>query len=798
MAYIGDIKNTNNIQQNPTFGVKKKNKKITPEKVAQNKADAKELEEKYLDKKEGFVATACDKIKCMTALGKNSDIARLKIEQLKKGKISKKGAENYLKQNQYNHKDETEIVTDLMSGAAALGVYTALKKAQIVEKTTLGNNNQKMTTALLVGASILTGAVVKPILKAINKIGMDKETRKKEKSLGKDIITGAINGVLAPVSVVKGILIGVPTVLVANSAVRYATIEKDDKNLRDFLYQQKEDLGLKALAAGTVLVGSHFSHKNISNWQEDAADALKKASKLKTASEKNLASFMELEETLGLMNNDEVVNILKSDLSPQAKMAKLEEKNIFYAKYLQTIPEKGPGSFDEQLKPENIDKMVKRQLPADVSPEIASSYRKRLVANISAQKAIVEKCKAECPPSRTMSEAIEEIEKAFGRKYLLLGDKALGCGSVAESYLAKNLETDKKVVIKINKKTASLEKFNKDKEKALQILKKRNLSEKEYNRYKGLIDGLYGAWDEEVDLSKEFNSASKLASSVKKCKSVKPIEVKNNIFVMEVAEGGSLQGIEKYMKENNIVLSDEEKLKFIKKYQKLVAEQLVDIPLDGNKVIHADPHSGNIMADPTNLDSPFTFIDSGNVIERKTLKDAVDDTLNFVDILTGNTDGIARYVLKGAKTQDEVLSGKEMEKAQKYLSSQLKKKLFSGSKKPDSVEEVMSLCNKIAKNKDITLAPEQANYIKAQATHSSNISKIAQEFGIDDKQLKYEQNSLILKKAVKALKNVYPKADKETQSAISERLKYIFSEDGRKAAMTYLGTSCNLDSLNRA
>lgn len=792
MQFIGEMQNTNNIQQNPTFGVQKKKKttkKLSRAQIEKNKNDAKELEQEYLIKKEGFVATACDKIKTMTALGKNSDIAKLKVEQLKKGQISKKNAESYLKQYQYNHKDETEMVTDLLAGGAALAVYTSLKKSQIIEQSTKGKN-ETFTTAVLVGVSILTGAVVKPILKALNSIGMDKDTRKKNQRIGKDIITGGIDGALAPLTVAKSLLLGIPAALGVNTVSRYLTIDKDDKTLSDFASQQIENFGLKAIAAGAVIAGSVASSQSIKNFKEEYKTAIKHADKLKYSDERGRASFVEVESVLGLMDDPEVKKVLEDKtLTPTQKMAELEKINIFYPKYLQTM---NVDMYDEEMKPENINKYLNAHLTKDADVSVRNKMRTDRLASLQAQKEVVHDCKAECPVSRTFEDAIKEVETVYGKKYLLMKGKALGCGSIAESYLATESETGNKVVIKMLKKGVTAERFEKDRESALKRLQSSNLSEKDKTRYKSVINGLYDGWIKEVNLRNEFDATGKLAVSVKAAKGVRPIDVKDNIFVMDLAEGGAMQDINKYMSDRNIVLTEEEKQGLINQYQKIVAEQLVNIPSSGYKIIHGDPHDANILVNPANKQSSFTFIDAGNVIERKNMRDCVDDALNYIDVLTGNVEGISQYVLKGAKTfNDTAIDEKKLTDIQKYMTRELKKKLFNGSKKPESVVEVMSVANRIAKNKNIKLDEQQSHYIKAQATHSSNMAHLAEGFGYTQEEVQCAQNRAILDEAISSLRRVYSSVDSDTQSAIKSRLNYVYSQEGRKQAMTYLGSNCN-------
>ena len=78
--------------------------------------------------------------------------------------------------------------------------------------------------------------------------------------------------------------------------------------------------------------------------------------------------------------------------------------------------------------------------------------------------------KSNCPSSRTVKEAQNHIKNTFGNKYTILGEKPLGVGTVAESYLAKDNNTGKEVVIKMTKKWVSPEKLQNDKQKMLDTI----------------------------------------------------------------------------------------------------------------------------------------------------------------------------------------------------------------------------------------------------------------------------------------------------------------------------------------
>lgn len=76
-------------------------------------------------------------------------------------------------------------------------------------------------------------------------------------------------------------------------------------------------------------------------------------------------------------------------------------------------------------------------------------------------------------------------------------------------------------------------------------------------------------------------------------------------------------------------------------------EQLLSVPKKGQKVMHADPHAGNIFVDLKNKSKPFTFIDTGNVM-RYTPEGAIQNVTSHIDYLIGNSKAISKRLLKDA------------------------------------------------------------------------------------------------------------------------------------------------------
>ena len=100
------------------------------------------------------------------------------------------------------------------------------------------------------------------------------------------------------------------------------------------------------------------------------------------------------------------------------------------------------------------------------------------------------KYKSSCPPSRTVKEAQKYVAETYGKRFTLKGDKPLGVGTIAETFLAKDNETGNDVVIKMVKKWVSLDKLKKDKESMLKSLErmKDKIKPDEYDYQRKLVD----------------------------------------------------------------------------------------------------------------------------------------------------------------------------------------------------------------------------------------------------------------------------------------------------------------------
>ena len=223
--------------------------------------------------------------------------------------------------------------------------------------------------------------------------------------------------------------------------------------------------------------------------------------------------------------------IFSENKSTENNALSQSEKNIFLPKFLQTIPENALKIFG-----------------------IHEIEYMGMKINLDEISTIITRFKSDCPQSRTVKEAQEFISKTYGDKYTIINDKALGVGTVAETFLAKDNNTGKEVVLKFLKKGMSLEKIEKDRTEFINLIKAQKDSDSDSEKTNFLIrkiNTLYDAWAKETDLSKEMEATEILGRNAKHYHAVKPIEVKNNIYVMEKAPGIQFnQFIDQMLKEN--------------------------------------------------------------------------------------------------------------------------------------------------------------------------------------------------------------------------------------------------------
>ncbi len=740
-------------------------------------------------KNNGLIEKLYNKIKNLTGLGVGSKKVEKVIADSKTGKASQKDVLDIMHKYHTSQENSAQLFGDAASVTAGGITYFVLRrKAKMLNSTAvlnknitklaekfgistklaenlinLGKSNKKLM-GLVLGASALTAGYTKFWLLKFNRAGskefivdenaygkkktrnsyqkylakQEKKDLKKEriKTNFKNFVSGMINGLMFPAFALGGI-IGAPLYLVGNSLNRYFVANKTDKkkSFGGYIDNLKTDgviIGAATAAAAVPLVKKGNFIKVFDENLKKATDKLEKAT-LKAPDYAGKSTYENLQDVL--FSNKAVRDIIyDSRISVEDKIKKLTDENIFAVKF--------------------------KQISND-GTELTKALREN------------------CPPSRTLDEAKQYITNALGSGYEV--KKLLGVGTVAETYLAKSPD-GKEVCIKIIKNGIDENKILKDKEKFINIVKNsKDYTEDEKNFLLKNIEDLASGISKEIDLKNELEAANKLVPYTKVANVVKPIEVKNGVYIMEKANGISLESlvelnsaklykealqddkkslnfleparvsklgqlirskntkeekieaIDQYIKRieartpefGDISLSKKDVDNLINEYMKVLTEQFVKVEKNG-KAIHADIHPGNIFIDinalkKKNKNKIFTLIDTGNVVEQN-----LEQSLRAVNLTSytkrANVKDLTDYLLEGAKLPQ----GMTKEEAVKKISEELKKSFFDTETKLNTVtnDSILTLGSNIMRKYNIIPGDTQLNLNKAKQSASNSLDHL--------------------------------------------------------------------------
>lgn len=813
----------------PAFQKQKKHAQIV-DKTPQDKLDR-------IYRSQGLVGKLFDKIGGFLGVG----LSKKKLQQeIKKGNsadIDKKLDKYYNQQE-----NSTELTIDLATGFLAAGAFRLARKINTYSHLYVKNMKFEKASMLLgLGISAITGLIIKPLLKGVNNIGTKKEDRKRERTIGRDMLTGLMDGVTAPIAYLHKF--GIIAAAGINSVQRYAFNKKVDKTkpknsfgehlsnswvakgtaiglagLSVFKFHKRIDVLEKAIIKSkknvenievfetkmplSELIDLSKAHLKDTKTQQDLIETTRKGffskfyltitkpfrknvTKLNRVRKRDIAELAAkptkriLFMNKHLIKEKEMMNIMRE----------IEQYNIFYPKMIQSLPSNLKMLFDVAV---GEGKDIKNYFGTAESIAKEKSWIVRRLRKFGNKRAsyladegitsiseLLNKYKSACPSSRTMKEAQAHISQTFGKQYTLKGNQPIGVGTIAESYLAKDNETGKEVVIKVVKKWATPEKLNNDKTKMLKALErvKHQMKPDEYDYQVKLVDELYTAWSKELDLGLEAKAAETLGKYAQNYNTVAPLAVKNNIFVMEKANGVQFDKFAEYLEKNNIQLSPDDASELLIKYMKVFFEQLLSVPKKGQKVLHADPHAGNIFIDINNKAKPFTFIDTGNVM-RFTPEEAIQNVASHIDYLIGNSKTISQRLLKGAILPKDMTEAQAVE----LLSKHLDDTFFSGKYKIRTSDPFSAINNEsmeFMKNHKVIMNSSNTNMVKAELTYIMNIasiSKIAKninwEKGFDEAQ-QNESMKLMGKQILESIYNGALHNKKITYKEIYSRLKFM-------------------------
>lgn len=725
-------------------------------------------------RKNGIIEKVYDSIKNITGLGVSSK----KIESAINENKDSKEIENMISNYRVSQEKSSQSVADVLSIGAAGATFFKLKNMktnlktifninadtvkEVLQSTTKSGktfdklkkiaNSDKKNALLFAAGAALVGGLTKYWTLKINRIRSkryvpDKQdnslTVKQQKKLLKserknanfrNFATGALNGLLMPIMTLGGI-IGAPIYLAANSVSRYFFGEKNDedkKSLKGFkdsiIKNPITTIAAAALVAIPLVKKGNFS-KVLTQNSETVMKNLQKAKLQEFDATKSV--YSQLEDIL--FGEKSIKSILTSYASVDDKIKDLTKENIFAVKFKQIQKSGGLLGGGDELSTA---------------------------------------LKDACPPSRTMDQAQKLVEKTFGKQYKLT--KTLGVGTVAETYLAKG-EDGKEVCIKLLKDGISANKIKADKEKFIEIIKKQfaNQPDKkdEMNYLIKNVESLAEGISKEVDFNHEMKAAQKLARHTHVANVVNPITVKNNIYIMEKAEGIGLQDLTRlnelhtrrkilkpmvdknpafasFMKSEldsvekeiaaitartpkfgNIELSKADADYMLEEYMKVLVEQFNKVEKSG-KTIHGDIHPGNVFI---NVDAirnrsgkAFTLIDTGNTVDQ-----SMEQALRAINLTKylkdADVENLAKYALDGdIKLPKGLTKEQALEKMQKEL-----KEIFFNNKtaigQMDN-DEFTKISNSIMKKLNIIPSDAQGNLFKAKQSANESFENLSQIF----------------------------------------------------------------------
>ncbi len=749
-------------------------------------------------KQNGIVEKIADKIKNLTKIGFGSAKIEKSIEDVSKGIKTEAEVSDEIKNYRRSQENIAQSFGDVLSvlgaGLVFFGAYNKLTKGKsllqlkkdtfdsflkkisdtfsgsdsknplvkLADKLNDENTREKIYKTVtskkavnLLSAipAMFVGGFIKTNVLKLNRIGTsqykaeyDKETMSKDeikqikKSSKKDKnnanfrnnITGNINGLSLPLITTLGVA-GVPLYLGVNLLSKYfigSREDKGEKSINGFIDNVSASKFSNALAAGLVsisLIKKGQFTKVLEQNAQKVADELKNAKFSSDLTQSG--SFDELEEIL--FSNPKIASILTGDMDDAQKISMLSKENIFALKF--------------------------KQISNDGS-SLTTVLREK------------------CPQTWSLEDAQAQVNKVFGENRYTL-KQSVGSGTVAQTFVAQD-ESGKNVCIKLLHKGIDREKIIKDKKAFIDMINASSKTQKEKDYLIKNVENLSGGIEAEVDLQNEMDAAKKLAQTVKKADVVKPIQVKDNIYVMERAEGISLADFNefgdkissarwskdyyskldfndpnygKYHQESyeqasakleQLIaefkakigldidfedLTKEETLKMLKQYQDILTEQFSKVDADG-KIIHGDIHPGNIFIDVKKLKEGkncFTLIDTGNIIEQS--REQAVRFMNLTNyIKNADVDNIVDYILNGAVLPDDL----PKDKAREILINELRTAFFDTETKIPVLtnDSLLQLTDNIMKKYGIIPSSVQGSLLKAKKSSSNSLLELYKSY----------------------------------------------------------------------
>ena len=370
--------------------------------------------------------------------------------------------------------------------------------------------------------------------------------------------------------------------------------------------------------------------------------------------------------------------------------------------------------------------------------QIISSEQK-IMSQIKSPELVkaIQNTRSNCSFSRPLEEAQEVLNKSFPGKNIVI-EKEMSAGSIGAAYLVRHSDGTK-AVLKMLKKGVDKEELELEEKVLSRILKEFSASPKEAAQYRDILKNYYRDWAEELNFFKEMQNNKLLAKGAKRYKvaDITDISKDGACIIMNKANGIQMNNLVSMLKDYKANPSE-----FAKKYSKEIAEnpwladpekvakelpatilkafdeQFMFLKKGGKTLMHGDPHTGNFFITVNEKGKLIPeFIDTGNCVAR-TSAQVKDDISFFTNYLVGNSDGVAKYLVKQCgytAANKKMLTDK--------ISKDIQNMVFGKKQNIKKFSDVQANFNTILETHGLQMSPENATALKAQMQFFTAISE---------------------------------------------------------------------------
>ena len=395
--------------------------------------------------------------------------------------------------------------------------------------------------------------------------------------------------------------------------------------------------------------------------------------------------------------------------------------------------------------------------------------------------------KSGCSFTRTEEDALTEFRALFPEKEIR-SVKKMSAASIGETFLANcddGTEEGVNIIIKAIKNGISQDSLEEENNLIAHVITSiaDDEQQEQADELVKMLNSLYHDFAEELDFRNEAHANSLLKETLERSKVAEVLSVSNDgrALTMELAQGvqaNKLMAIlktykndleyreaidsmiseykidpnnfqlEKYLDESVYekrigvyakILKDypamSEPIEIMRKLPNAeissFCEQMIFIKKidDGTgTIMHGDPHSGNFFINFDENGNPIMqYIDTGNVVATNS-ENVTNNLKFFLNYFTGDTDGMAEYLLNNCNNMVNNLD-LSPEELKKYISEKIKDEIFSVNLDGEEIGQNVTKFNEIYEsittllnNLGLSINAESANYYKAQGMFLDAIS----------------------------------------------------------------------------